>query len=363
MDGDDARQTPAVEAPWIPYSEIDQAETEWVVPGLVPRGMLTLLAGDPGIGKSMLGARYAAELSYQGRKTVLASAEDSPSHTTKKRLRALEADERLIYHAEALPTLPGSGEGGKNDFLERQAERAEADLLFFDPFTAMMAETHSSWSDQHVRRALGPLAELAMRLDIGIIYVLHLNKAQGTNALMRIGGSIGFSAAARSVVLMAVDPSDERGLTRFVAHAKCNVAELHPTLRYEIEPILLPATTTSTPSGETRHWPETKTARLKYKGLSDLAPADLLAVRATPEERTELEEAMVFLGSELADGSSVKVRDLENAARAAGISQRTLERARRELGVKPKRVLDHWEVYLPESSLRWVEPVTSKGAS
>src|SRR5689334_8483814 len=89
----------SLEAPWLPYSEIDQQEIEWVIPGLVPRGMLTLLAGDPGIGKSLLGCRWAAELSFAERRTVLASAEDSPSHVTKKRLRALDADERLVFHA------------------------------------------------------------------------------------------------------------------------------------------------------------------------------------------------------------------------------------------------------------------------
>jgi hypothetical protein len=334
---------PEVEAPWVPYSTIDQQEIEWVVPGMVPRGMLTLLAGDPGIGKSLLGCRWGAELSYVGRRTVLASAEDSPSHVTKKRLRALEADERLVFHAAALPVLPGTGPGGRNDWLAEQAARCEADLLVFDPFTAMLAETHSSWSDQHVRRALGPLAEIALELNIAIIYVLHLNKAAGTNPLQRVGGSIGFSAAARSVVLMAVDPTDERGTRRFVAHAKSNVSELAPTQTYEIEPILLPAV---------NGYPESRTARLQYTGVSELGPAELLGPRPTAEEKSELEEATIFLASELGDGPK-RVRALEDAAAAAGISKRTLERARRELGCRAVRVMDHWEVKLPAGAEEW----------
>jgi putative DNA primase/helicase len=338
MDGGDAGAA-QVTRPWVPYSEIEEEIIEWVIPGLVPRGMLTLLAGNPGIGKSLLGCRWAAELSFRGHRTVLASAEDSPSHVTKKRLRALEANENLVIHAEALPTLPGAGEGGRNDWLAGQAEQSQADLLIFDPFTAMLAETHSSWSDQHVRRALGPLAEMAMTLDVAIVYVLHLNKGIGTDPLQRIGGSIGFSAAARSVVLMAVDPSDERGVRRFVAHAKCNVAELAPTQAWEIEPMLLPAANGS--------GPDVSTARLGYRGISELGPTELLGPRPTAEEKTELDEAMAFLGSQLANGASIRTRELEAAAAACGISKRTLERARRELGVKARKTLDHWEVYIP----------------
>jgi archaellum biogenesis ATPase FlaH len=335
----DAGEAPPVgEAPWLPYSEIEQQEIEWVVPGLVPRGMLTLLAGDPGIGKSLLSVHWASELSRVDRRTVLASAEDSPSHVTIKRLRALEAKLEHVIHAAALPILPGAGAGGRNDWLADQAERCRADLLVFDPFTAMLAETHSSWSDQHVRRALGPLSEIAMTLNVGIVYVLHLNKSAGTNALQRIGGSIGFSAAARSVVLMAVDPTDERGTRRFVAHAKSNVSELAPTQTYEVEPIELP---------RLNGYASASTARLKYIGLSELGPAELLGPRPSAEEKSELEEATAFLIGELAGGPA-KVRELENAARAAGIAQRTLERARRELGCRAVRVMDHWEVKLPD---------------
>jgi hypothetical protein len=297
-----AGEAQGLEGPWLPYSQIDQQEIEWVIPGMVPRGMLTLLAGDPGIGKSLLGCRWASELSYVGRRTVLASAEDSPSHVTKKRLRALEANEELVFHAAALPVLPGTGPGGRNDWLADQAARVTADLLVFDPFTAMLAETHSSWSDQHVRRALGPLAEIALELNVAIVYVLHLNKAAGTNPLQRIGGSIGFSAAARSVVLMAVDPADDRGVRRFVAHAKSNVSELAPTQIYEVAPILLPAL---------NGYPESRTARLEYRGTSELGPAELLGPRPTAEEKTELEEATVFLLDELGEGPR-KVRANRN---------------------------------------------------
>jgi hypothetical protein len=145
---------------------------------------------------------------------------------------------------------------------------------------------------------------------------------------------------------MALDPSDERGVRRFVAHAKSNVSELAPTQTFDIEAILLPAL---------NGYPESRTARLQFKGLSELGPADLLGPRPTAEEKSELDEATAFLIAELSSGP-VKVRDLTNAARAAGISERTLKRARGELGCKAVRVLTHWEVKLPDEATRGWAP-------
>jgi len=53
-----------------------------------------------------------------------------------------------------------------------------------------------------------------------ILVVAHLNKAMGANPLYRVGGSIGLTGAARSVMLFGRDPHDpegERGRSRILA--------------------------------------------------------------------------------------------------------------------------------------------------
>src|SRR5262245_57571292 len=47
----------------IAISEIEAKPVLWLWPERVPRGALTVLAGDPGLGKSLLTCRLAAELS------------------------------------------------------------------------------------------------------------------------------------------------------------------------------------------------------------------------------------------------------------------------------------------------------------
>lgn len=60
-----------------------------------------------------------------------------------------------------------------------------------------------------------------------------------------------------------------------------------------------------------------------------------------------LEDAIAFLRRELT-GHDVQVTDLEAMAQAIGISERTLNRARDELGLRPRRVAGRWWL-----SLHW----------
>ncbi|MGH8579163.1 MAG: hypothetical protein ACREVK_03230, partial [Gammaproteobacteria bacterium] len=53
---------------------------------------------------------------------------------------------------------------------------------------------------------LAPLAAMAAERDAAIVCVSHLTKAGGTEALLRVMGSLGFVAVARSAYLIAKDP-------------------------------------------------------------------------------------------------------------------------------------------------------------
>lgn len=148
----------------------------------------------------------------------------------------------------------------------------------------------------------------------------------GTDALYRIGGSIGIGGAARSVLLFARDPDDpegEQGRQRVLAHVKCNVSELAPALSYRVEPTLLP--------GDDR----IKTARLEPHGEIEATGAQLLAVR-DQEDAPARSEAEEFLAALLEDGP-VEAKKVVREAAEAGISKRTLDRAKGKLGVRSRQ--------------------------
>src|SRR5207249_11464451 len=93
----------------------------------------------------------------------------------------------------------------------------------------------NSHRDQDVRRALAPLARLAEETAAAVIAIVHLNKSEVPHVLGRVCGSVGFVAAARSVLLLGPDPDDPQGPTRVLAHAKSNLSPLAPALRLRIE--------------------------------------------------------------------------------------------------------------------------------
>jgi hypothetical protein len=215
------------------------------------------------------------------------------------------------------------------DALERLVEEREAQLVVIDPLVAYLPAEVNSWRDQSVRWALAPLRLLAQRQDCAVLAVVHLNKAFSTDALKRIGGSVGIGAAARSVLLLARDPEDpdgDSGSQRVLAHVKSNLSELASSLSYVIDPVLIPAL---------NGFPEVRTAKIAGTGESVHSGQDLLAGR-DDEEQGALAEAIEFLRVELVEGKR-SAKAVKQAAKDAGVSEKTLSRAAKRLGVKKEK--------------------------
>jgi AAA domain len=325
-----------------PASRIHREQVEWLEPGRIPLRMVTVLAGIGGLGKSQLACLYAAS---NGGVTLIATAEDSPSTTVRPRLEAVQADlERVRF--VSIKTSEGIEDGiaipDDMEELERLVAEAEARLVVVDPLVAHLPMHIDSHKDQSVRRALAPLYRLAEAHNCAVLALLHLNKATGLAPLMRLGGSGAFGNAARSVLLLDRDPDDpdgEEGNRRVLAHIKCNVAPLAPSLVYAIRSIVLPATEND---------PEVETSRLELIGESPHNGRSLLAV-ANEVERSALDEAKDFLRIELAESARI-AGDLLKEARGVGISERTLQRARTELGLRSEKAGfgEGWEWSLPK---------------
>jgi len=278
-----------------PFSAIAREPVEWLWPSRIPLGMLTMLVGDPGLGKSLLTVELAASVSREGSAVLLLSAEDSPSVTIRPRLEAAQADLGRVHNATL--RRDGVDEGfalpDDIDSLDALVDELGARLVVVDPLMAHLPAEVNSWRDQSVRTALAPLYRMATERGCAVLLVLHLNKAKGTDPLHRTGGSIGIPGAVRSALLLARDPDDpdgERGQQRVLAHIKSNVSPLAPSLSYEVEPIILP--------GDER----IETARLQLLGESDHSGHDLLGVEHDPEKRSAVDEAVEFLEAELFGG-------------------------------------------------------------
>lgn len=328
----------------IRASQLEVRPVEWLWPGRVPQGGLTVLAGEPGLGKSLLSIWLASGLSRGdlGSKpaaSLFLTAEDSREHTVLPRLVAAGATcERIVFPPVEKDGLERSISLPDDiAYLRELVTKAAVRLVVFDPFVAYLPSKVNSWQDQSLRGALAPLAALAQEQQMAVLLVAHLNKGQNADPLRRLGGSIGLAAAARSVLLLARDPDDPEGATgpmRVLAQAKSNLGLLEPSLAYRIKPASLANDVT--------------TAYLEAAGASRFSAAELLALNET-EARSKLSEAEALLRAELEDGSR-PVSELRAAALELGISITTLDRAKKKLGVRSVKLdLDRWGWDLSEA--------------
>ena len=318
----------------VHVSDVVPLPVEWLWQGRVPLGMLTTLDGDPGLGKSTVTLDLAARLSRgnvmpdgtpgpAAAGVVLLSAEDDLARVIRPRLEAAGADLRRIV---TVAMLDG---GERRDPLiaaedlaevERHVLETGARLVVWDPLMAYLPLEVNSHRDQDVRLALRRLSVMGERTGAAVLVVRHLNKGSGGPALYRGGGSIGIIGAARSGLLLTADPDDAAGEVRVLAPLKSNLSALAPALRLRL-----------VVDGAASH------PRVQWEGACDHTAERLLSAASNPEERLARDEAAEFLRRILADGP-VLVREVEREARAEGISERTLNRARKQVGVQAEKV-------------------------
>ena len=332
----------------LPANQVTRERVVWLMPGRIPFGAVTLLVGDGGLGKSTWACSLAGETSHKA-DVLFATAEDSLAATVRPRLEAVQADLQRV-HFLRVRTADGEEDGIViPDDLERITDRVResmAKLLIIDPLVAHLSGSLNTWNDHSVRRALSALHRLAEGTGIAILAIIHINKAASNDPAIRISGSSGFRNAARSMLVFARDPEDEDGEDsprRLLAHSKSNYSPLAPTLAYEIQPILLPAADDN---------PEVTTTRLVYISESTVGHLEVLRRREPGEGddgTSAIDQAKAFLHSELAS-AAVATKVVIANAQEMGISEKTLRRAQRQLGVESRKTHfdGGWEWAFPE---------------
>jgi putative DNA primase/helicase len=309
----------------------------------IPLGKLTIFAGDPGKGKSLVTIDIAARLSRGATfpdgspssvgDTIFLSAEDDAADTIRPRLDAAGADVSHVHRVKAVKVTLGDGGTGESVFsLERDLEKLDdaigkipsTQLLIIDPVSAYMGrvDTHR---DAEIRRVLAPLADLASRRGIAVVGVMHLKKGD-TSALLRVSGSIGFVAAARVVWGFGEDP--DAAESRIMVAVKNNLAPLGNGLAYRIE------ATGATP-------------RIVWQqgAVTIDANAVLSFDRGEHSERgSRRNEAEKWILDLLDSGNEIPFTEIIKKAKQAGFSQRTLERIKKSCGARSvkRNGIWHW---------------------
>jgi putative DNA primase/helicase len=220
---------------YVPGTRLDTVvpqDIDWIIPGRAAAGFISVLDGDPGLGKSTLLTDWVARLTT-GRSilggtagtpagVVLLSGEDHLSSTIQPRMRAAGADLSRVLYLNRVPNV-GAFQSLSSDthpigipsdlfYLEAAVTNAEARMVVIDPILLYLDGGVNSNDGGSVRRALDPLQEMAERMRFGVIMVRHLNKSGEGPAIYRGQGSISFGGLARFGMMRGQHPDKDREL-------------------------------------------------------------------------------------------------------------------------------------------------------
>jgi len=232
-------------------SDIASEQLHWLWEMRIPRGKLTTLDGDPGLGKSLLTLDLAARITT-GRpmpdgtpgvkgNVVLIAPEDDANDTIKPRIEAAGGDPSHICLLDHIKRRdPRTGETHSSFFtlsehflpLLNTIARTSSILVIIDPLMTVLGRGIGASNDQKIRETFLNLAFMAQRMNCAILVVRHLNKGSSGNPLYRGSGSIGIIATVRTGLLVIQHPADEK--QRLLVPIKNNFSEQASNLTYQV---------------------------------------------------------------------------------------------------------------------------------
>lgn len=320
---------------------VPEEEAQWLVPGYIPQGQITLLAADGGVGKTSFWCQLLAALST-GRATLLEevspkwdsnslsekadtpaetlsakqdtphkeqwgaffSTEDSVRKKLKKKLRLAGAKMMNLITLESssaalLELRLGSPE--LSDFIHSYRPA----LCVLDPIQGFLPHGVNMAARNEIRECLAPLMALGEQVGTAFLLVCHTNKRAGAWGRTRLADSADLWDAARSVLMMG-DPGDGR---RYLSQEKNNYGPLQPTRLYTFSDsgLLVPA------------------------GLTQKRDREF-QLQAQPSAAPKREGCKEFLLQKLEEnGGSLPAKELEELAREEGYTKTTVRHSKGEL--------------------------------
>lgn len=306
----------------IKMSDIEAQEIEWLWYPYIAYGKLAIVQGDPGDGKTTLILNLAAKLTKgegldenmkvtEPMNVIYQTAEDGLADTVKPRLLQAGADcEKVLVIDESEKSLSMLDER-----IEEALIKTGARVLILDPIQAYLGSGTDMNRANEVRNMTKRLAALAEKYKCAIILIGHMNKAAGNKAAYRGMGSIDFYAVARSVLLVGRVEGEPN--IRAMVQIKNNLAEFG----------------------------HAKAFRLSEEGFRWLGDYEITAdevLGGYAPKINKLEQAKDLLRELSKELEKVESNSIYDMAKEQNISKRTLENAKREMGIRAKRENGSW---------------------
>lgn len=301
----------------IKAHEVAPKKVDWLWRERIPRGMITIVAGKPDVGKGMFAVHVAAALSKRGENVIYSAQEDDAGMMTRPRLEAAGADLDRVFLWRF--RVPESISELANHVMDNDVK-----LVIMDPFAAHLSNGISRHSD-NVRVVTGAMSEIAEASGCAFLIVEHALKRVSPKAhpLTAIGGSgSGLPAASRMAFVFGTDPEDHD--RKILCCVKANIRDQPKAISFEVDTEELPIV------GEV--------ASIVAEGECEFDARKLLSqesekgkVGRPPDKRASAAEwlTMYLYG----EGKPVKAGTVMEDAKQHGLSSKTVRRAADDMGV------------------------------
>jgi hypothetical protein len=310
-----------------PLTEYDSRPVEWVWPGWLPRGVVTIMDGNPGVSKSTLVADLVARLTTgtswpdeepigSARRAMWITTEDDPGRVLRPRIEAAGGDPSMVLFVKSEVVFPAASTAFRELLVRRANEPLGLGLVILDPLFSHIEAKVRTIADAEMRRGvMNPLTEAAEAADLAILVVRHFSKDTQASAINRGAGSLGgIVGAARAQWSVTTDPDDESGTTKAIGVSKLNYARTPAALRYEVVDRLPPGWITGSVSG-----------------ISWLGPASVSieTILRETESSIDAQQALAELLANGPVGSGLLFKQMQ----ARGFGRRATRSAKTRLGV------------------------------
>lgn len=304
-------------------SEMPDEEVKWLLNPWFPMGMVSLIAGRGGVGKSSLLAYLVARA---GDAALLPGFEENPKIMVKPRLVANYAEMKRVRFLNGreyrLPT--------DKTRIASLLRKWQVRLLTVDPVHSYMESGKSRNDGADVRAYLEAFAWIASEVGCAVVGVMH----PGKDKMNILPGSIEWRNVPRSVVELLSDGGNPPRI--MIRTEKYSLGKFPKPVEYRLE-------------GEER-----KAPRFVLGCSVDESISELAAAAESPTDRRAVLEACKLIRHLFEQQDDPTVEDLVNECRKLGIGDRARNEARRLLGVdiRPmsgggKWIMRRWEKEWP----------------
>lgn len=315
------------------YASVQEKDVEWLWYPYIPYGKLTLLQGDPGEGKSTFILNIVALLTTgrvmpDGYRTsdiqsvIYQCSEDGAEDTVKPRLMAAGADcKKVAYIIDDDKTLTFEDER-----IEEIIEKTGARLLVMDPLQSFIPQDGDLHSAGRMRSLLGNLSVIAEKHRCAIVLIGHMNKNNSGKSLYRGLGSIDIAAIVRSVLMVERDEEDAK--IRYMYPIKSSLAPEGCAIAFKFD---------------------------KRHGFQWIGPCDYKhyeVMEETQENKSDIAERILL--ALLKDTNMPSVEVLKYLS-DIGISERTVNKVKKKLGIKSIKISGMWHWSLPNAEFKVTE--------